>query len=102
MDAYIKKHPGYGAITIPKGVYAGQKEDALVVAYLNCLITHKDQPEDLIYNITKAIYENVDLLAKGYKTLKLLSAEMAVEGTERTAPFHPGALRYFKEKGVIK
>lgn len=100
LEAYLKKYPGHLTWKIPKGTYKGQKEEAVTLAWAPMLATHKDVPEDLIYNLTKAIYANPERLSKGFKALRLLSPEMAVAGVP--IPFHPGAERYFKEKGVLR
>lgn len=101
LDHFIEKYyPGYSKYFIPKGTYKGQKEDATTIAYGHTLIVRKDLPEDLVYKITKAIYENPDELAKGYKDLAEINPEMAVDGVP--IAFHPGAEKYFREIGVIK
>ncbi|MDX1401906.1 MAG: TAXI family TRAP transporter solute-binding subunit, partial [Kiloniellales bacterium] len=100
VEDYLKKYPGHLMATIPKGTYKGQEEDVTTLAWAPMMTVNKDLPDELVYNITKAIYENPERLAKGFKTLGVLSPEMAVEGIP--IPFHPGAAKYFKEKGVLK
>jgi hypothetical protein len=61
-------------------------------------IAHKDLPEDLVYAITKAVLENNAQMVKGHAAAK----ETLAENWNRNAflPFHPGAARYYKEKGI--
>jgi len=96
----LKKYPGYIEYKVPAGTYKGQKEDAWTIGWAAFLVVREDLDADLVYEITKAIYENPDKLAKGFDHLKDLNPKMAVEGA--TIPFHPGAAKYFKEKGVLK
>lgn len=100
LEDYLKKYPGHLTAKILKGTYKGQQEDAMTLAWAPMLAAHKDVPENLVYNITKAIYENSKRLSKGFKGLSILSPKMAVVGIP--IPFHPGAARYFKEKGILK
>lgn len=99
LDAYLKKYPGILSFTVLKGDYKGQDEDAHTIAWAPLFIASESLPEDLVYNITKAIYDNVETLSKGFPRLSLLSPKMAVEGV--VIPFHPGAKKYFEEKGVL-
>jgi TRAP transporter TAXI family solute receptor len=84
--------------TIPKGTYKQQTEDHKTVGVYNFGIAHKDLPEDLVYAITKAVLENNPQMVKGHAAAK----ETVVENWNRNTflPFHPGAVRYYKEKGI--
>ncbi|MEJ2723714.1 MAG: TAXI family TRAP transporter solute-binding subunit, partial [Deltaproteobacteria bacterium] len=64
------------------------------------LICQTDMDEDLIYKLTKTIIENLDCMAKVYAPAKALTPEFMA--TELGNPFHPGAIKYFKEKGLWK
>ncbi len=99
LSDYLAKYPGILSYKVEKGVYKGQDEDANAIAWAPLLAVNESLPEELVYNITKAIYEHTDELAKGFKRLELMSAEAAVEGVP--IPFHPGARKYFEEKGVL-
>ena len=85
-------------IPIPSGTYK-IKSDVKTVAVKAMLVVTKDLDEDLVYEMTKAIYENTDQIthAKG----KFITAETALEGLG-DMEVHPGAAKYFKEKGVSK
>ena len=90
--------PYYTEYKIPANTYKGQTSDVTTITVKATLIVSADLDEDTVYNITKAIFENIDGIksehAKGYE----LSIENATSGM--TAPFHKGAARYFAEKGV--
>jgi hypothetical protein len=84
--------------TIPKGTYKQLTEDHKTVGVYNFGIAHKDLPEDLVYEITKAVLENNAQMVKGHAAAK----ETLAENWDRNTflPFHPGAVRYYKEKGI--
>ena len=83
---------------IPAGTYKSQKQDHKTVGLYNFAIAHKDVPDDLVYAVVKAVLENNAQMMKGHKASK----ETLIENWNRNTflPFHPGALRYFKEKGI--
>ncbi len=84
--------------TIPKGTYKQLSEDHKTVGVFNFAIAHKDLPEDLVYGIVKSVLENNEQMVKGHAAAK----ETVLKNWERNTflPFHPGAVRYFKEKGI--
>lgn len=95
-----KMNVGYLRRVIPKGTYPGVDYDVVGVGYFTHLVISAKLPEPLVYNITKVLSENVERLADVVKdmkgvTVKDLALDIGV-------PFHPGALKYYKEKGVIK
>lgn len=88
----------YTTLNIPAGTYAGQTEDVTTVTVKATLIVSADAKEDDVYNLTKAIFDNADAIAAENGKGAELSIENATSGM--TAPFHAGAAKYFKEKGV--
>lgn len=90
---YVKK-------TIPKGSYAGQDADVATAGVVNFLATRSDLSEDTVYNMTKAMFENIDELHAAHSAAKSMDIKTALDGMP--VPPHPGALKYFKEKGVAK
>ena len=90
--------PFYTAYVIPAGTYAGQTEDVTTVTVKATLIVSADASEEDVYNLCKAIFENVDAIAAENGKGAELSIENATSGM--TAPFHAGAAKYFAEKGV--
>jgi len=93
-----KSKPWYAKVVIPAGTYKGVNEDVNAVAVMCLLCTTSDLPEDLVYNITKVIFENANFLAKAHAAGKFLSLKSALNGV--TIPLHKGAAKYYKEKGL--
>lgn len=90
--------PYYTAYTIPAGTYKGQTEDVTTITVKATLIVSADIDEETVYQITKAIFDNVADITTEHAKGAELSIENATSGM--TAPFHKGAARYFAEKGV--
>ncbi|SKC55319.1 TAXI family TRAP transporter solute-binding subunit [Maledivibacter halophilus] len=92
--------PFASKFTITGGEYNGQDEDATTVTLQAVLYVKEDLPEDLVYNITKVMYENTDSIAEGHARGKQIKLENALNGI--TTPIHPGAQKYYDEKGLNK
>lgn len=90
----------YVAATIPAGTYEGQAEAAPTVAIVNYLISTSDVSDDLAYQMTKQLFENKDALVAAHSAAKEIKLEEATKGMP--LPLHPGAAKYYKEKGVVK
>ena len=88
----------YTLYTIPAGTYNGQTEDVVTVTVKATLIVSADADEETVYNLTKAIFDNVAAITAENGKGAELSIENATSGM--TAPFHPGAAKYFAEQGV--
>ncbi len=97
----VTKYPFYYEYVIPKGTYKGQDEDVHTVALANLLLTRADLSEDLIYKLTKGIYENIPDLMNAHAITKNIKKEDAAKGMG-TVPLHPGSIKYYKEVGVMK
>jgi TRAP transporter TAXI family solute receptor len=98
-DIAQKMGDPFFAATIPANTYEGQTAEVATVAVPNFLVTRADLSPDLVYNITKAIYENLDELKAAHAAAKGISLDKAAKGSP--APLHPGALKYFTEKNVL-
>ncbi|HHY71886.1 MAG TPA: TAXI family TRAP transporter solute-binding subunit [Bacillus bacterium] len=96
-DELISKYPYYVKETIPAETYPGVPETN-TVAVKAMLAVSKNLPEDFVYSVTKALYENVNKLVAINKKAESITVESAVEGL--TTDIHPGALKYFQENGV--
>ena len=88
----------YTPYTISADVY-GTDADANTVAVKATIVVKADLDEELVYNMTKGLFENLDAVAEAHDKGKEMSLEGAVEGV--SVPLHPGAEKYFKEKGVL-
>jgi uncharacterized protein len=98
--ARLKKHlPAAEIITMPASKKTpGLSEPANIIKIPWMLLTHKDTSDELVYKVTKTIAENNDALGKAFGAFKIAKAkEMA---PAMTMPYHPGALKYYKEAGV--
>lgn len=98
MKKIEEEVPAYEEIIIPGGTYKGTEEDAVALSTKTILFTNLETPEDVVYQMTKTIYENYDYLITVNKSLKNMVPEY---GSNTTIELHPGALKYYKEIGVI-
>lgn len=99
-DLLIKKYPFYSKANVPKGVYKGTDRDVPTVAVLAILVTRAELEEDIVYRITKVMFENIKDIERAHAKGKEVRLETATVGMP--IPLHPGAEKYFKEVGVIK
>lgn len=97
-DKLMADCPFYTSYSIPAGTYKGQTEDVTTVTVKATLIVTASASDDDVYNLTKAIFDNVDAIAAENGKGKELSVENATSGM--SAPFHAGAAKYYAEKGV--
>ena len=90
--------PYYTEYIVPAGTYEGQTEDVATITVKATLIVSAELSEDAVYEMTKAIFENIEEIKTAHAKGGELSIENATSGM--TAPFHKGAAKYFAEKGV--
>ena len=76
------------------------KEEAHTMYVSNMVAVRADLDEDLVYEMTKAIFENLEALGQAHHKGKSLTLEKALDGM--TLDIHPGALKYYKEVGLVK
>lgn len=96
----IASHPFYSYFNVPTNTYNNQTDAADTVAVLATLVVSKDVPEDTVYKITKALFENQSELAVAHAKGGELSLDTALNGI--SIPLHPGSEKYYKEAGVLK
>ncbi len=92
--------PPFTAVKIPANTYTGQEKDVPTAAVTNYLVTSTAVSDDLAYRMTKLIYESLPELANSHVAGKDIKLETAARGSP--IPLHPGAIRYYKEKGLLK
>lgn len=100
VDALLKEQPYYTRVQLPAGTYRGQTAAVDTLAVMAIWTAHDGVPENVAYEVTKALYENTSIMGQVHvqgKNITLASATSV-----GSVPMHPGAVRYFKEKGVIK
>jgi TRAP transporter TAXI family solute receptor len=94
---FIAANPEYVKSIIPSGIYASIPEDVTTFGVKTTLVSTTDTSEDIVYKLTKQIFENLDVIKAINPVFNQLDTQkMVTEG--RTAPIHPGALKYYKEK----
>jgi TRAP transporter TAXI family solute receptor len=104
VKASNKAVPYYVPSTIKMGTYQGVKYDVNTLAVNGILATSIDQPEELIYQVTKALWNKTTrkLLDSGHAKGKVIRLETALKGIKGlNVPLHPGAERFYKEAGVL-
>ena len=103
-DVFAKlkaQYPWYVKYTIPAGTYPNQKEAVQTTAIKMLMFCRGDLSEDTVYQLTKSFWEHIDELGKSQKNLKGLKPADAVKDIA-DVPLHPGAVKYYKEIGVLK
>ncbi len=97
-EKLMKDNTFYSVYKIPANTYANQSKEVVTVTVKATLIVSADANEDDVYNLTKAIFDNIEAITKEHAKGAELNLENATEGI--TVPFHTGAAKYFKEKGI--
>jgi TRAP transporter TAXI family solute receptor len=101
MIAGMKKiNPGYTLLDVPAGTYPKQDKVVKVIGYATHLAVSCKLPEDMVYKMTKALFENLDQMVAAHGAAKAIKLENAAKAPP--APLHPGAEKYYREKGLIK
>ncbi len=95
-----QKYPFLAAVKVPANSYKGQTADVPTVAVNAVLIAGNQLKPEMVYNLTKALFDNQPELAAAHAKGKELNPQVAVKGV--SIPYHPGAVKYYKEKGLMK
>ena len=98
MDAIRKTMPDFGPAKIAAGTYRLLDKDYITVGVPNFVIGRADLPDDLVYQLVKAVFENQSRLVKATSAASDTIAQNVVKDT--FLPFHPGAIRYYREIGI--
>ena len=88
------------ATVIPANTYTGQTTDVPTVAVVNFLVTHSGVSDEIAYQMTKQLFENLPTMVAAHNAAKAIQLSSALDGMP--VPLHPGAARYYKEKGLMK
>ncbi|MBF0251613.1 MAG: TAXI family TRAP transporter solute-binding subunit [Alphaproteobacteria bacterium] len=90
----------YRKATIPGGMYTGNPQDAKTFGVGATFVTSTAVPDNVVYNVVKAVFENFDDFKKLHPAFaNLTKEEMVADGL--SAPLHPGAVQYYKEAGLL-
>lgn len=99
-EALRKKYPFYTIEKIPANTYKGQEREVMTPAVMAMMVARRDLPDDLVYRFTKAIFDDLKQFHDAHAAAKHLTLQTALNGMP--IPLHPGAERFFKEKGVAR
>lgn len=100
INKIVESNPFYVYGTIPASLYFGNEKPIDTFGMKATLVTSSDMPDDVIYELTSAVFNNLIDMGRFHPSLRLLEKEkMIKEGI--TAPIHKGALKFYKEKGLI-
>lgn len=97
----VEENPYYRVATIPGGMYRGNDEDTTTFGVAATFVTSADVPEDVVYEVVKAVFENFDSFKRLHPAFENLKKEEMVHDA-LSAPLHPGAVKYYKEAGLME
>ncbi len=107
INKITKTHAFYSKVVIPKGTYKGMTADVATITTMAQWVVDAQVPDELVYSLTKALWEKskdgqsgADVMAKVHAKGKDVQLKTALSGM--AIPLHPGAAKYYKEKGLIK
>jgi TRAP transporter TAXI family solute receptor len=101
VDKLVKDHSYYAKATIPAGLYANNPQATETYGVLATLVSSAKVPDETVYQLVKATFDNFDEFKKLHPAFAHLEpAKMIKDGL--SAPLHPGAIKYYKEKGWMK
>lgn len=98
LEALRADYPPYYRLSIPGGTYEDVAQDTPTFGLAQGLVISADVPEERVYDMTKAVFENLEALAGVHPAFGKMSADTVLNGFG--SPLHPGALRYYREIGV--
>ena len=94
----VKENAYYAFTTIPKGTYKTTDADVTTFGVMATFVTSADVPDDVVYEVTRAVFENLDEFKKLHPAFANLDPKKMIKNA-LSAPLHPGAVKYYKEKG---
>ena len=101
IDKLVTENPFYAKATIPGGMYAGNPDPVDTFGVKATFVTSADVPDDVVYEVVKAVFDNFDRFKGLHPAFAELKPEdMVSQGN--SAPLHPGAEKYYREKGWIQ
>jgi TRAP transporter TAXI family solute receptor len=100
VDGFIER--GFAERIIPKGTFDGNVTQDYRTGYAGtCLVVNADMPVDVVYNLTRTLFENRKTLGESTATMRKLTGKTAVDDSISVVPLHPGSIQYFKDIGVL-
>ncbi len=100
IDKLIADNPFYAAATVPGGMYEGSPDDIATFGVKATFVTSSAVDDDVVYEVVKAVFENFDRFKRLHPAFEnLKEEEMIKDGL--SAPLHPGAVKYYTERGLM-
>jgi TRAP transporter TAXI family solute receptor len=100
VDKLVADNPYYSKASIPGGMYRGTADDVETFGVRATFVTSADVPDEVVYEVTKAVFENFEDFKQLHPAFATLDKQEIVTGG-LSAPMHPGAEKYFKEAGLM-
>lgn len=97
VKKFLDSNPQLARMVVPAGTYKGQDKDVITVGSYTMFVVDKSLPASLVYEMVKASYDKKDDLSNAYKAFGKLDFKGILESP---IPLHPGAVKFFEEKGV--
>ena len=98
VDKLVAERPYYAKASIPGGLYANNPDPTPTYGVLATFVTSTNTPDDVVYTMVKAVFDNFDEFKKLHPAFANLQAQDMIKNGQ-SAPIHNGALKYYKEKG---
>lgn len=99
LNTINSRYPLWDYYDLPAGTYPNQEKTVRSIAHPNVLAVHADVPDEVVYQVTKTLWENLPSLHEIHQATKDMALSKALKGIG--APLHPGAIRYYREKGLV-
>jgi uncharacterized protein len=100
VEALVEENPYYSKAVIPGGMYPGNPDDVETFGVRATFVSSADVPEEVVYQVVKAVFENFEDFKKLHPAFAQLEKEELITAA-LSAPLHPGAERYYKEAGLM-
>lgn len=100
VDKLVETYPYYAKVAIPGGLYPNNPDATQTYGVLATFVTSEDVPDEAVYTVVKAVFDNFDDFKRLHPAFANLKKEDMVKNG-LSAPLHPGAEKYFKEKGLL-
>lgn len=100
IDKLVKLNPYYVRASIPGGMYRGNPEDITTFGVKATLVTSEHTSADTVYYLTKAVFSDMENFKTLHPVFSSLNKKESIKDGN-SAPLHPGAIRYYKEAGLL-
>ncbi len=97
----VSERPYYSFARIPRGTYSTIKQDIVTFGVMATLVTRADQPDDVVYALVKAVFDGLEDMKQYHPVFRTLDPKVMIKHG-LSAPLHPGAIKYYKEKGWLE